>query len=74
MDIVAPEVPKLEKKQGFFKKLFSHKPTPAKEQKIEKPLIDNNFIEEVRNKIKSGTPTKQNTEEGSFAGFKTMIT
>jgi len=29
---------------------------------------------DTRNKIKSGTPTKQNTEEGSFAGFKTMIT
>ena len=45
MDIVAPEVPKLEKKQGFFKKLFSHKPTPAKEQKIEKPLIDNTTLD-----------------------------
>lgn len=38
MDIVPPEVPKLEKKQGFLQKLFSHK--PVEEQKIDKPELD----------------------------------
>jgi hypothetical protein len=38
LDIVPPEVPKLEKKKGFLNKLFSHKPKPVEEQEIEKPL------------------------------------
>ncbi len=38
MDIVPPEVPKLEKKKGFFNRLFSNK--PKEEQKIERPTVD----------------------------------
>lgn len=45
MDIVPPEVPKLEKKEGFFKKLFSHKSKHLEEQKLEKPSLDYPSVE-----------------------------
>lgn len=39
MNIVPPEVPKLEKKKGFFQKLFSHK--QKQEEQLERPSLDN---------------------------------
>jgi hypothetical protein len=45
LDIVPPEVPKLEKKQGFLKKIFSHKSKTVEEQKIVRPTLDNVSVE-----------------------------
>lgn len=45
MDIVPPEVPKLEKKESFFKKLFSHKSKKLEEEKLEKPSLEKSSLE-----------------------------